>query len=311
MVSAEIVGCTEVDDDALIGRIALAQHGICSRNSYTPSKLLDSTSRKCNQFLKRRIDMNKVFINFDARQQASFTVCAMSVIEHAKTPVAIVPVVLKALPFQWTCLTPVTYSRFLVPWMSDFEGMSIYLDADTLVRGDITELFSYCRKEMAKRDDQGLVQPAVWVNVHQPEFEWASVIVFNNGHPSNAKLTPKHVQVTPEAMHKMGWVLPHEVGEFPPEWNVRIGYEKVPDDPKLIRFTQGVPQWWETEDQPFADEWRAKRDAYVSAQDTWFHLMGQSLHAYPVVSRLIKTGRISSLEAYIDRLKAHGEAVAG
>lgn len=257
------------------------------------------------------MNINRVFIGYDPRQAASFTVCAMSIIEHAKAPVAIIPLVLETLPLRRQGLTPFTYSRFLVPHLCGFNDVAIFMDADILVRGDITELFDYCRAEMAKRDDQGLVQPAVWVNVHQPEFEWASVIVFNSGHPSNAKLTPIHVQVTSEALHKMKWLLPHEVGEFPPEWNVCVGYGDVPGDPKLVHFTQGVPQWWETEDQPFADEWRAKRDAYSGAKQSWFKLMGRSVHADPVVRRLIKTGKVASVEEYIDRLRAQGEAAIG
>lgn len=92
--------------------------------------------------------MLKVFVGFDERQRVSFTTLATSIYETATRPVVVSPLVLRTLPITRRGLTPFTFSRFLVPWLCEFQGAAIFMDADMLLASDITEL-EQCINEQA------------------------------------------------------------------------------------------------------------------------------------------------------------------
>lgn len=217
------------------------------------------------------IDINlplRIFVGFDPRQPVSFQTLMLSIYSKAKVPVAITPLVLQQLPITRTGLTPFTYTRFITPWISDYKGWSLFLDADMLLRADISELFKYA-------DDTKAVMVA---NFQGPlMFERASVMLFNNAHPDNRKLTPDAIndaQRTPRP-HLIDWT--DAVGTFPVEWNHLVGY--LPPNPaaKLVHYTMGVPAFPEVGDCEHADEWRMTMRAAASALP-WAELMGNSVH---------------------------------
>ena len=238
--------------------------------------------------------MLKVFIGADPRQVVSLTTLIHSIAKNAKAPVSITPLVLDTLPIKRAGLTPFTYSRFLVPNLCNYEGFGLFLDADMLCFGDITEVFEIGASHSSK---------AVHVMQEQPAFEWASMILFNCGHPANRMLTPEHID-NPEVknLHKIGWLERDQIGTLPKEWNVCIPYtSNPPENPKLVHFTQGVPHWWETKNQPHADAWVAMAQEAAGATVSWVELMGRSVHADGVISRLISTGEVKSVEDYMER----------
>jgi hypothetical protein len=234
--------------------------------------------------------MHRIFIGHDPRQIVSLTTLVHSIKAHAKGDVQIVPLVLEDLPITRQGLTPFTYSRFLVPYLCEYQGFGLFLDADMLVTADIAEVFEIGRAFSSTK--------AAFVMQDQPAFEWASMILFNCAHPSNRILTPGHIE-NPQTtnLHKIGWLERNEIGSLPKEWNTCVPYtSEPPENPKLIHFTQGVPHWWETADQPHADKWlKAREEAGaaggdITASHSWFELMGRSVHAKHVLARLIKTG---------------------
>ena len=238
--------------------------------------------------------MLKIFIGADPRQVVSLTTLIHSIAKNAKSPVSITPLVLETLPIKRAGLTPFTYSRFLVPHLCNYEGLGLFLDADMLALGDITEVFDIGRMRSDK---------AVHVMQEQPAFEWASMILFNCAHPSNRILTPEHID-NPEVknLHKIGWLKMDEIGSLPKEWNVCIPYtSNPPENPKLVHFTQGVPHWWETKNQPHAATWAQYAQEASSAAFKWVELMGRSVHADGVIGRLIATGEVKSVEDYCQK----------
>lgn len=216
----------------------------------------------------------RIFIGFDPRQVVSYTALCTSLIRHSSKPLAITPLVIETLPLERRGLTPFTFSRFLVPYLCGYEGRALFLDADIMARADVSELF-----EIA----QG--SPSVWVSKNRLKFEWASVMLFNN--ERCAVLTPDYVQKTENPL-MLSWA--EEVGDLPPEWNHLVGYDAPNPDAKMVHFTQGVPAFPETADSEHADEWLATVNASRSAQP-WVTLMGNSVHAEPVIERLRNAGR--------------------
>lgn len=220
--------------------------------------------------------LNRVFIGFDQRQAISFTVAATSVISSTETPLAISPLVYQALPLTRKGLTPFTWTRFLVPWLCNYQGWAAFLDADVMLRGDINDLFSLADEKYAV-----MVSEACVGNL---AFERAAVMLFNCAHPDNRKLTPEFVN-TENKLHSIGWT--ESIGFFPGTWNHLVGY--MPEDPhaKLVHFTQGVPCWPETVNTEHAKEWHNLAKVAFSAQP-WESLMGHSVHAKPVMERLAR-----------------------
>lgn len=208
-----------------------------------------------------------IYIGFDHRQVVSYTALHTSIMANASKPVAITPLCLPTLPIDRAGLTPFTYSRFLVPWLQNYQGWAAFLDSDILVLGDIAELFGFC-------DDKY----ALMVSKNVKRFEWASVILFNCGHPKNRVLTPEHVQNERNPLFKFEWLSPDEIGDFPREWNHLVGYDAKRGDAKLIHYTMGVPAFPETEMSEYAREWH-QFNKIANSTVPWRQLMGQSVHA--------------------------------
>ena len=220
--------------------------------------------------------MLRVFIGYDPRQRVSFTALAHSIVSRASVPVAITPLVLEQLPIRRSGLTQFTYSRFLVPWLCEFEGWALFLDVDMLARADVADLFAMADERYA-----------VMVAKNEMKFEWASAMLFNNARCR--ALTPEYV-ASAEGLHAIAWAEDAEIGTLPPEWNHLVGYDRARDDAKLVHFTQGVPAHLETADCEYGEEWRqAIRESLGTLP--WAELMGNSVHARPVIERLVREGK--------------------
>lgn len=211
----------------------------------------------------------RVFIGYDPRQPIAFSACAHSVMRHASVPVSITALHLKQLPITRRSLTEFTYSRFMVPWLCDYEGVAIFMDADIVMRGDIKGLFD-------SFDEKYECQ----VMQYQARFEWSSVVMFNNA--KCGVLTPEFVQDDNNPLLNLSWA--KEVGTFPRQYNFCVGYEQsqdVADQARLLHFTKGLPIWPETSGQygTSLDKVWLKEAKIAVSSCSYAELMGGSVHA--------------------------------
>jgi len=96
-----------------------------------------------------------------------------------------------------------------------------------------------------------------------PRKNWSSMILYNCGHPANAKLTPEIANSeTGQYLHRFKWIEDDSlIGEVPYIWNFLVGWYKVLPDgkkPGAIHYTEGGP--W------FPDH----RTVGVDYQQEWF-----------------------------------------
>lgn len=208
--------------------------------------------------------MLRIFIGYDQRQPVAYNVLQQSILRHSSKPVAITPLVLGQLPLKRQGLTPFTFSRFLVPYLCNYQGWGLFLDIDMLLRDDVSKLFDMANDNYA-----------VMVSKNKLQFEWASAILFNC--EKNKKLTPEYVE-TADKLHHISWLEESEVGCFPSEWNHLVGYDKPRDDAKLIHYTQAVPCFPDTSDCEYANEWKAEH-RLLNSSLPWETLMGNSVHS--------------------------------
>jgi hypothetical protein len=92
---------------------------------------------------------------------------------------------------------------------------------------------------------------------------WASLIVFNNEHPSNRILTPEYINNlnVGSALHQFKWLSNSEIGSIPLNWNVLDDYYLI-DNPKAIHYTDGGPWFDNYTNTMYSQLWLDEYDQY-------------------------------------------------
>ena len=221
--------------------------------------------------------MIRVLIGFDRREVAAYNVLAHSIQARASQPVAIAPIMLSQLhdifqrerhPLQ---STDFSFSRFLTPFLSGFEGWSIFMDCDMLLQADIAQLWALRDERyavMVVKHEHTPTETRKFLNEPQSAYakkNWSSVMLFNNAKCQT--LTPAYVNTaTGLELHQFKW-LDHDelIGALPPQWNHLVGYDKPRSDAALVHYTLGGPYFAEYAQCEYAKEWLRERDAMLYA----------------------------------------------
>lgn len=221
----------------------------------------------------------KIFVGYDQREYVAAEVCRFSILSRLSKYVPVfflnsrdIPVFTR--PRETTQSTDFTYTRFLVPYLSNYTGYSIFCDCDFLFLDDAIELFEsidptkavsvvkhprYIPNTELKMDD---------IPQHQmPRKNWASLMVFNNSHPYTRALTPEYVNtVTPgRKLHTFEWLPDKHLGSVSMDWNVLDGYYEL-DNPRAIHYTDGGPWFEKYENTHYSEFWKAEYDRWIDTQ---------------------------------------------
>jgi len=222
--------------------------------------------------------MIRVFIGFDPREAAAYSVLAHSIWTRASVPVAIAPLMLSELkgvfhrerhPLQ---STDFAFSRFLVPYLSGYEGWSVFTDCDMLVLDDIANLWKLRDERFAVQVVKHEHQPREAIKflgqpqTAYPKKNWSSVMLFNNARCR--ALTPEYVNAaTGLELHQFKWLSDESlIGALPRRWNHLVGYYQPTRDVSLVHYTLGGPYFDEYRDCEYAAEWFAERDRMLHAE---------------------------------------------
>jgi len=217
----------------------------------------------------------RVFIGFDPRETAAFSVLAHSIWSRASVPVAIVPIRLEQLrpgfdrPREALQSTDFSFSRFMVPHLSGYAGWSVFMDCDMLMRDDIAALWALRDERcavMCVKHDHRPTEETKFLGERQTKYEkknWSSVMLFNN--PRCAALSAAYVNTaTGLQLHQFKWLASDdEIGALPERWNHLVGVSAPNPDAALVHYTIGGPYFAEYRGCEFADEWHAERDAML------------------------------------------------
>lgn len=213
--------------------------------------------------------MLRVFIGIDPRQPVAYHVLVSSIQRLSSRPVAITPLILNQLPIKRRGLTDFTFSRYLVPYLCNYEGQALFIDSDMLLLDDIAKLF----------DSATGASVDVVPFVGKFTFERPSVMLFNNEKCKD--LTPELIETgDPQSF---SWA--ESVGDLHHDWNHLVGYSLPNPQAKLIHYTQGVPGYKECRMCEYADEWFHEKEIMLN-HCSWLEIMGESVHARPVLDRL-------------------------
>lgn len=199
-----------------------------------------------------------IFIGYDSRHYDATNVCHNSIFDnlpvHVRQHVNIVHLDTSKID-GWTReykdqSTEFTYSRFLCPYLSNYEGISIFCDDDFIFRENILNLLFFIAHDQAvacvKHDFKEVsdVKFNSEKNVSYPKKLWSSLMVFNNTHPDCKKLTLESVQEqSGKYLHQFEWTDEGKIGSIPSKWNWCEGYSELTELYKSygLHFTRGGP----------------------------------------------------------------------
>ena len=222
--------------------------------------------------------MIRVFIGYDEREDAAFSVLSHSIHRLASEPVAITPVMLSQLrgvyrrdvnPLQSTYFS---FSRFLTPYLCGYEGWAIFMDNDMLARDDIAKLWRL-------RDERYAVQVVKHQHVPKEEVKflgktqtkyekknWSSVMLMNCARCT--ALTPDFVnRASGLELHQFKWLEgDHLIGDLPHAWNHLVDYDAYDPAASLVHYTSGGPYFDEYRGCDYAQDWFAERQLMLNVE---------------------------------------------
>lgn len=213
--------------------------------------------------------MIRVFIGYDSKEKVAFNVLAYSILKNSSKPVSITPIYLPNIKDIFNrernslSSTEFSFSRFILPYLTNYNGWGIFMDCDQLMIGDISKLWEL-------RDDKYAVQ--LCKHDYQPEEDkkflgqvqtkyekknWSSFMLMNCDKCRD--LTPEYVNTaTGLQLHQFKWLKNDElIGELPLEWNWLVdepGYNEK-DDVYNIHFTKGGPWFKEYSKCSYSTLW--------------------------------------------------------
>lgn len=217
----------------------------------------------------------KIVIGFDQRESVAYHTFCQSIIEKASSPVSFMPLAINNLSDYKETHSDKSndfiYSRFLTPYLNQFNGWAIFADGDMICQADIKELWDLRDDTKAllvvKHDYQTKAHRKYLGNINEnyPRKNWSSVILWNCGHPKHKVLTPQFIaNQTGKYLHRFSWLNDDEIGELPKDWNwlaIEYPYNK---EAKLIHYTLGTPCFEDYKNTEMAELWHS---AYNKTQD--------------------------------------------
>ena len=209
--------------------------------------------------------MINVFIGFDEGEKVSYHILSESIRRQSSVPVSITPLCLSNIPefkreLQPNQSTEFAFSRFLVPYLSDYKGWSLFLDSDMMFRDDIKNLWDMIDKDksiMCCKHDYVPKQNVKFrgaKNEPFPKKNWSSFMLMNN---HRCKMLSKEYVETASGLelHQFKWTHEENVGELPLEWNWLVGEYVYNKDAKNVHWTLGGPYFKDYKTSDYADEW--------------------------------------------------------
>lgn len=211
--------------------------------------------------------MIRIFIGFDERETVAWHVLTHSILARASEPVSFVPLALHNLgQLMWREKNPLqstdfSFSRFLTPYLSGYEGWSLFMDCDMLVMDDIARLWALRDDRyavMCVKHDHQPTETVKFLGAPQTPYakkNWSSVMLFNNA--KCKALTPEYVNTASGLeLHQFKWLESESsIGGLPEKWNHLVGHSDPAASPSNVHFTLGGPYFSDYADCPYSAEW--------------------------------------------------------
>ena len=223
----------------------------------------------------------KVFVGYDHREDIAYQVCKHS-IESRSHSVEVIPLNIKKLTAEGHYFRPddekgsteFTFTRFLVPHLTDYTGWAVFCDCDVIWQVGIEDLMKQADPQYAVMVVQHEYTPTEQLKMDgkiqypYPRKNWSSVILWNCDHPSNKMLTKDVVNhETGAFLHRFQWLPDSAIGALPTVYNWLVNWYHEPEDgkPKIIHYTEGGPWFDNYTNCEYGANWEREKNKYLEA----------------------------------------------
>jgi len=207
-----------------------------------------------------------IFIGYDSKVKIAYHVLTESILRNSSTPVAISPINLSNLKNIYTrkqdplASTEFSFSRFLVPYLMNYNGWALFMDSDMVMLSDITKLWNLKNEDYAIQVCKHEYTPSSknkFLGNNQTIYakkNWSSLMLMDC---SKCKtLTPEYVNTRSGLeLHQFKWLDENLIGSIPLEWNWLVGEYPYKKDVHNVHFTEGGPYFKDYKNTEYADEW--------------------------------------------------------
>lgn len=221
-----------------------------------------------------------IYIGFDSRndgQKLAYEICKKSILENTKYPdkLKIIPLVKKELEAKniyyrendQLASTEFTYTRFLPPYLNNYQDICLFCDSDFLWECDIyAEMTPYIHQMLQNNKaiycvqhdyvPQNTIKMDNYQQTTYPRKNWSSLILFNCNHPDVKNLTVENVNnQSPAWLHRMKWCQDKNIGKLPHTYNyINTVYYDI-DNPKVIHYSDGGPWHYNYQNCKYSEKW--------------------------------------------------------
>jgi lipopolysaccharide biosynthesis glycosyltransferase len=229
------------------------------------------------------------YIGFDEREPKSYMVTDYSMGRRSSIPLRTKMLDQKTLrsiglydrPFRQEGLTRIderdgkpfstdfSFTRFLVPALSLYEGWALFCDGDFLFLDDVAKLFALADDRyavMCVKHEHAPTEETKMDGRAQTRYfrkNWSSLVLWNCSHPSNRRLTPERVNTeSGQSLHAFSWLLDMQIGELPGTWNYLAGIDNG-KTPSALHFTLGTPEFEKCRGGHYAGLWMLEYEDFM------------------------------------------------
>ena len=218
--------------------------------------------------------MIKIAIGFDNGVISPYNVAQHSINMRASEPVSFTPINIKHLTKIFTRekssthSTEFSISRFLAPYLFNYEGWAIFMDNDILCLDDIAKLWALRDDKyaiMCVKHDHIVQDGTKFLGQNQlsyPKKNWSSVMLINCA--KCKALTPEYINTASGLdLHRFNWLEDDSlIGEIPLRWNYLVDYYPKIDnkDVSILHYTEGGPYFKDYLNCGYAEEWLKEKE---------------------------------------------------
>jgi hypothetical protein len=212
-----------------------------------------------------------IFIGFDPVESVAFHTLVHSILTYSSRPVNIIPLNIKNLGNEFfrerdaKQSNEFSFTRFLVPYIMEYQGWAIFMDCDMMLREDIYNVFDDIIDDSQKavyvvKHDYTAEEGLKYLNTVQysyPRKNWSSFVLWNCSHEANKRVTKEWVNTASGLeLHRFTWLDDSQIGDLNIRWNWLVGdYINPPINVANVHWTLGGPYFNEFRNVDFCEEW--------------------------------------------------------
>jgi len=217
---------------------------------------------------------HQIFIGYDSREHEAYEVCEKSIkdffIEPRKLETR------RIIEYKRDTGEPqstdFTFSRFWLPFICNYQGLSLFVDCDFLFLKSPLEIIEEVGDKLTQKAVFVVKHPRYIPNsvkkmddIEQNTYDrknWSSLILFNNEHPKNRKLEPEYLNTHTPGLdfHQFKWLNDDDIGNLSLKWNVLDNYYyMLEEDIGAVHYTDGGPWFSDYENTMYSQLWKDKK----------------------------------------------------